>query len=78
MSAQTAGVPNERHGGYARSAFRRLDEEYIQMGTTKIVVVQRGSIAKVIVNGEGHFLLEGRYVINQGRFEFLGSQRSWR
>jgi regulator of protease activity HflC (stomatin/prohibitin superfamily) len=57
-----------------RSGFRRLDEEYIEIGTTKIVVVQRGCIAKVMVEGQGHFLLEGRYVINQGRFVFEGTQ----
>ena len=30
-----------------RSGFRRLDEEYIEMGPTKIVVVQRGCITSV-------------------------------
>ena len=37
----------------------------------RIVLVPKGKVAPVIVNGEGHFLREGRHFINSPRFELL-------
>jgi regulator of protease activity HflC (stomatin/prohibitin superfamily) len=55
----------------ARGGFRRTDEPVIELGAVRIVVIPRGQVGSVLVNGEGHFLLEGRHVINQGRFQLL-------
>ena len=48
--------------------FRRQDVPLITLGPVRVLIVPRGKIVPVIVNGEGHFLLEGRHSINQARF----------
>jgi len=57
-----------------RGCFKKVDEALIQLGQMQIVVVPRGKIAPVLVNGEGHFLLEGRHFVSQGRFSYQGLQ----
>ena len=47
--------------------FRRQDEAYIKLGPVHIILVPKGKIVPLLVNGEGHFLLEGRHMINQVR-----------
>ena len=56
--------------------FRRQDEELITLGPINIIIVPRGKVVPVIVNGEGHFLLEGRHMINQPRFSMLSGNRN--
>mmetsp|Transcript_61212 Transcript_61212/g.108858 ORF Transcript_61212/g.108858 Transcript_61212/m.108858 type:complete len:691 (-) Transcript_61212:171-2243(-) len=53
------------------SGFKKADERLIQLGQLQIIVVPKGSIAAVLVNGEGHFLLEGRHFISHGRFSLV-------
>jgi regulator of protease activity HflC (stomatin/prohibitin superfamily) len=48
--------------------FRRQDDALITLGPVNVILVPRGKIVPVVVNGEGHFLLEGRHTINQARF----------
>ena len=50
------------------TAFRRQDSPYINLGPLHVLIVPRGKLVPVVVNGEGHFLLEGRHTINQARF----------
>ena len=52
--------------------FRKQDENYIRTGPVHVLLVPRGTIVPLVVNGEGHFLLEGRHTINQARFEIKG------
>ena len=40
---------------------------YIKLGPVHIILVPKGKIVPLLVNGEGHFLLEGRHMINQVR-----------
>jgi len=53
--------------------FKRQDEMIITLGPINIIIVPRGVIYPVLVNGEGHFLLEGRHMINQARFKLLSA-----
>jgi len=62
---------NEASFVMSPDGFRKMDEKQTQLGQLQIIVVPRGSIAAVLVNGEGHFLLEGRHYISHGRFTLL-------
>jgi len=57
---------------FIMGACKKVDEPTIEVGTTRIIVVPRGKIMPVLVNGEGHFLLQGRHFINLRRFQALG------
>jgi regulator of protease activity HflC (stomatin/prohibitin superfamily) len=48
--------------------FRRQDMPHFAIGPVNVLNVPRGKIVPVVVNGVGHFLLEGRHMINQARF----------
>jgi regulator of protease activity HflC (stomatin/prohibitin superfamily) len=53
------------------SGFKKVDERQLQLGQLQIIVVPKGMIGAVLVNGEGHFLLEGRHFISHNRFQLL-------
>jgi len=63
---------NEAGFVMAPNGFRKVDDAVIQIGQAQIIVVPRGRIAAVLVNGQGHFLLEGRHFVSQGRFTLVG------
>ena len=54
---------------YGEDPFKRADERYINIGPVHVLIVPRGKIVPVVVNGDGHFLLEGRHTINQARLK---------
>jgi len=54
--------------------FRRIDEPLISLGPMNIITVPRGKIVPVIVDGEGHFLLEGRHFISHPRISIKRAQ----
>ena len=55
--------------------FCRVDDPRITVGLVNILTVPRGMIVPVIVNGEGHFVLEGRHFIKQNRIDIHRAQK---
>lgn len=52
----------------------RVDQPLIRQGPLHVITVPKGTVAPVVVNGEGHFLLEGRYFVEQARLVLKSSQ----
>jgi regulator of protease activity HflC (stomatin/prohibitin superfamily) len=67
------GVHFINEAGFQFSETKRVDEAVITLGPLNIITVARGKVAPVLVNGEGHFLSEGRHFVNQSRFVLLGN-----
>lgn len=52
-------------------AFSNMNDAVIEVGgTTFLITVQRGQLALVLADGQGHILGEGRHAINNPRFRF--------
>jgi len=56
------------------SPFVGVDQPLITLGPVNVILVPKGKIVPVVVNGEGHFLTEGRHFINQMRFTLFREQ----
>lgn len=68
------GVHFINEPSFCFSGFKRVDEPLIKLGPLHIVTVPRGMIVPVMINGEGHFLLEGRHFIKQARINVCPPQ----
>ena len=55
-------------------SFKSIDEALIKCDPVNILTVQSGMVVPVLINGEGHFLLEGRHFIKQARIQIQRQQ----
>ena len=48
-----------------------ISSPVLQPGTRRRIIVAKGGLATVLVDGEGRFLPEGTHLINKARFQLL-------